>query len=296
MAGPELQQVLQMLRARRVESDRSVEEMRAEFDAVAALFPVPADVQRATVSADGVPAEWQAAPDAASDRVVLYLHGGGYGIGSIASHRHLTARLSRAAEARVLSIDYRLAPEHPFPAAVDDAVTAYRWLLGQGFNPSRIVIAGDSAGGGLTLATLVALRDAGVPLPAAGACISPWVDLEGLGESMTTRAALDPMIQREPLLRTAAAYLGGADPRSPLAAPLYADAAGLPPLLLQVGTSETLLDDSVRFAERATAAGVDVTLEPWEEMIHVWHMFADLLPEGQQAIERMGDFIKKHTA
>src|SRR5690606_5447385 len=175
--------------------------------------------------------------------------------------RNLGGRISKAANCRVLSLDYRLAPEHPFPAAVDDAVTGYRWLLDQGIRPDRIAIAGDSAGGGLAAATLVALKDRGEPMPAAGVCLSPWVDMEGTGESMTSRAALDPMVQKDGLKDMASLYLDGADPRSPLAAPLYADLSGLPPLLIQVGTAETLYDDATRLAEKAEAAGVDVTLE-----------------------------------
>ena len=240
-----------------------------------------------------MPSEWVAAPEADSTRAMLYLHGGGYVIGSIASHRELAARLSRATSSRVLVIDYRMAPENPFPAAVDDAVAAYRWMLANGFDSARITIAGDSAGGGLTVATLVALRDAGVPLPALGVCISPWIDMEAIGESMTARAEIDPMVGREGLLDVAKMYLNGADPRSPLAAPLYADLTGLPPLLVQVGTSETLYDDSTRLAERARAAGVDVTFEPWDDMIHIWHFFAPILPEGQQAIERIGEYVRE---
>jgi acetyl esterase/lipase len=178
---------------------------------------------------------------------------------------------------------------------VEDSTAAYRWLLSTGVDPARLVIAGDSAGGGLTVATLVALRDAGEPLPAAAVCLSPWVDLEALGESMTTRAEADPMVQREGLLQTAKAYLGDADPRTPLATPLYADLRELPPLLIQVGTAETLLDDSTRLAERAKSAGVDVALEVWDDMFHVWQFFAGMLPEGQQAIDRIGEFIRKHT-
>jgi acetyl esterase/lipase len=227
--------------------------------------------------------------------VILYLHGGGYVIGSIDTHRELTGRLSRAAAARVFLIDYRLAPEHPFPAAVEDATAAYRWLLQNGATSSRTVIAGDSAGGGLTLATLVALRDAGVPLPAAGVCLSPWTDMEGIGESMATRAHLDPMVQHDRLLHMASLYLNGADPRAPLAAPLYANLTELPPLLIQVGTAETLLDDATRFADRAKTAGVDVTLEAWDDMIHVWQLFASMLPEGQQAIDRLGEYIRQHA-
>ena len=164
----------------------------------------------------------------------------------------------------MLVIDYRLAPEHPHPAAVEDSVAAYRWMLAQGLKPARIAVAGDSAGGGLTVATLVAIRDAKLPLPGAGACLSPWVDLEGIGESMTTKADVDPIVQKAGLLQMAAAYLGGKAPRTPLAAPLYADLSGLPPLLIQVGTAETLLDDASRLAERARKAGVTVSYEPWE--------------------------------
>jgi acetyl esterase/lipase len=236
------------------------------------------------------------APGAETGRILLYLHGGGYVIGSSNTHRDLAGRLSRAAAARVLLIDYRLAPEHPYPAAVEDATVAYRWLLRHGATPASMVIAGDSAGGGLTVAALVALRDAGEALPAAGVCISPWIDLEGIGASMTTRASVDPIVQRQGLVWFANLYLGGASPQTPLAAPLYADLHGLPPLFIHVGTAETLLDDATRLAECARAAGVEVTLEVWEEMIHVWHLFAAMLPEGQQAIERIGEYIRQRIS
>jgi acetyl esterase/lipase len=238
-----------------------------------------------------VPAEWIVAPGAAEDRYVLYLHGGGYVMGSINTHREMVSRISRAAGVRALALDYRLAPESPFPAAVDDATGAYRWLLAQGAKP-----AGDSAGGGLTLATLVAIRDAKLPVPAAGVCLSPWADMEGVGASMTSKAKEDPIVQKEMLLGMAKLYLGGADPKTPLAAPLHADLRGLPPLLIQVGSAETLLDDSTRVAERAKAAGVKVDLEVWSEMIHVWQLFAPILPEGQEAIAKIGKFIREHTA
>lgn len=292
MASQELGMIIDMLKARPLEADVSVAEMRAGIEALASIAPLPDDVTFEPVDAGGLPAEWVTAPGVRRENVILYLHGGGYVIGSIKTHRELAARLSRAAAARVLLIEYRLAPEHPHPAAVEDATAAYRWLLGFGIAPSRMVIGGDSAGGGLTVATLVALRDAGQPLPAAGVCLSPWVDLEGVGESMATKAAVDPMVQRDPLRKMAAMYLAGQDPRTPLAAPLYADLSGLPPLLIQVGTAETLLDDSTRLAERARKAGVAVSLETWEDMIHVWQAFASLLPEGQQAIERIAAFIK----
>ena len=297
MSQQQLQAIVEMLRSQPVvDPNASVEEARAGFEQVASMFPVDADIKREVVSAGGVKAEWVSAPDTDAGRAVLYLHGGGYVIGSINTHRSLAARLSRASKARVLVIDYRLAPEHPHPAAVDDSVAAYRWMLSQGLKPARIAVAGDSAGGGLTVATLLAIRDAKLPLPGAGACLSPWVDLEGIGESMTTKAGVDPIVQKAGLLQMAAAYLGGKTPRTPLAAPLYADLSGLPPLLIQVGTAETLLDDASRLAERARKAGVTVSYEPWESMIHVWHLFAPMLDEGQQAIDRIGEFVRKQAA
>jgi len=296
MSQQQLQTIVEMLRSQPVVNpNASVEEARAGFEQVASMFPVDADIKREVVSAGGIKAEWVSAPDADAGRAVLYLHGGGYVIGSINTHRSLAARLSRASKAPVLVIDYRLAPEHPHPAAVDDAVAAYRWMLAQGLKPARITVAGDSAGGGLTVATLVATRDAKLPLPGAGSCLSPWVDLEGIGESMTTKADVDPIVQKAGLLQMAAAYLGGKAPRTPLAAPLYADLSGLPPLLIQVGTAETLLDDASRLAERARKAGVTVSYEPWESMIHVWHLFAPMLDEGQQAIDRIGGFVRKQA-
>lgn len=295
MPSEQLHTLVEMLRSRPALAELSIDEQRVNFEQMASLFPVSADVVREPVDAGGVPAEWIAAPGATNDRAVLYLHGGGYMLGSINTHREMISRLSRAAGARALAVNYRLAPEHPYPAAVEDSTAAYRWLLSAGLDPARLVIAGESAGGGLTVATLVALRDAGEPLPAAGVCLSSWVDLECLGQSMTTKAEVDPIAQREPILEMAKAYLGSAHPRTPLAAPLYADLTGLPPLLIQVGTAEVLLDDSTRLAERAKSAGVNVTLEPWDDMIHMWHWFAAMLPEGQQAIDRVGEFIREHT-
>ncbi|MEW6298937.1 MAG: alpha/beta hydrolase [Thermodesulfobacteriota bacterium] len=297
MASPQLQTVIEGFKAlgERMAQAKDLREMRAVMEEMS-MFPSAAETRCTPVDAGGVRAEWVAAPGAAEDRVVLYLHGGGYVMGSINTHRELAARLSRAAGARVLVLDYRLAPEHPFPAAVEDATAAYRWLLSQGIKPNRVVVAGDSAGGGLTLATLLALRDAKDPLPAAGVCISPWTDMEGAGASMTTRAKADPIVQKEMLLNMAKLYLGGKDPKTPLAAPLHADFRGLPPLLVQVGDAETLLDDATRVAERAKAAGVKVDLEVWDEMIHVWHLFAPVLPEGQQAIDKIGKFVREHVA
>jgi monoterpene epsilon-lactone hydrolase len=294
MPSQQLETIIQTIRSAPDLHGAPIEQRRAAFEAVTAWFPVPDDVRSEPVEADGVPGEWISAPGADPDRIIYYLHGGGYSMGSIKTHREMVSRLSRASGARALAIDYRLAPEHPFPAAVEDSTATYRWLLSTSADPARLVIAGDSAGGGLTVATLVALRDAGDPLPAAAVCLSPWVDMEGLGGSMTSKAEADPMVQRDDLLEGAQAYLGGADPPPPHAAPLHPALKRRPPLLIHVGTAETLLDDSTRLAERAKTAGVDVTLEPWEDMIHVWHYMAAMLPEGQQAIDRIGDFIREH--
>ena len=291
----QLETVIQMVKALVAKEANNVTEMRANFAEAVAAFRAAPDVTSTPVDAGGVPAEWIVPPGAAEGRVLLYLHGGGYVVCSVNTHRDLMARLARAAGGRALGIDYRLAPEHPFPAAVEDATAAYRWLVSRGTAPARIAIAGDSAGGGLTLATLVALRDAGDPLPAAAACLSPWVDLEGIGASMTTKAAVDPFVRKEMIQFMAQQYLGDRDPRTPLAAPLYADLHGLPPLLIQVGTAEILLDDATRIAERARAAGVEVSLDVWDDMIHVWQLFAPILPEGQQAIEHIGAFIRART-
>ena len=275
--------------------DLSIQEQRAGIEAFASLFPLPEDLRCEPVDAGGVPAEWTITPEASDEQTIFYLHGGGYCIGSVASHREMVSRVGRAAGVRALSVDYRLAPEHPFPAAIDDATAAYRWLLSTGVDPAQVVIAGDSAGGGLTIATLVALRDAGDPLPAAAACISPWADLECSSESMTSRAEIDPLLDRKSLSKWAKFYLGDADPRSPIASPIHADLTDLPPLLVLVGTAEILYDDASRLTERARAGGVDVTLEPWDEMIHAWPLFSPVLPEGQQAIERIGEFVKSHV-
>jgi phosphinothricin tripeptide acetyl hydrolase len=267
-------------------------ERRAQYERAEKVFPTPPDVAVEPVTAPVVPAEWLRPASAAAGRVVLYLHGGGYVIGSARSHRHLAAAITGAAGARALLIDYRRAPEDPFPAAIDDAVAAYRWLLEQGTPPDRVVIAGDSAGGGLTVATLLALRDARVPLPAGGVCISPWVDLTCSGGSYRTKAAVDPIVRRAGVQEMARAYLGDTDPRTPLASPLFADLRGLPPLLIQVGTEEVLLDDAVELASRAKAAGVEATLEVWDRMIHVWHWFLPMLDEAPAAVEAIGRFAR----
>ena len=293
MPGPEIQTVVDMLRANPPLAGSDIAEMRAGMEAFTTAAPLPEGVDFDPVDAGGVPAEWTRGASASDDRVVLYFHGGGYVMGSVATHRGLTAGISRAAGARVLSVDYRLAPEHPYPAAVEDGVAAYRFLREQGVAPGQLAVAGDSAGGGLTIATLLALREAGEPLPACGVCISPWVDLTQGGESMETKADEDPLVGREVLQQMADAYVADGDPRAPTASPCFADLAGLPPLLIQVGTAETLLDDARSLADRAKTSGVDVVLEEWDQMIHVWHAFALLLPEAKQAIDRIGQYLKE---
>ena len=294
--SPELDQVVDVITSREPDdSQGTIEGMRQSFEQMIGQFSYDGAATYRRVNAGGVSAEWVSAEGAADNRVLLYLHGGGYVIGSVRTHRILMAGLSQASGAQVLGLDYRLAPEYPFPAPVEDAVAAYRWLMAEGYDPARISIAGDSAGGGLTVATLVQLRYVGLPVPGAAVCISPWVDMEGIGDSMETRSEADPMVKREGLLFMAKTYLDGSDPRAPLAAPLYADLRGLPPTLIQVGDAEVLLDDSNRLAGTAREAGVEVRLDVWDDMIHVWHLFAPILSEGKQALEQAGDFIKKHT-
>ena len=270
-------------------------ERRAQYERAEKVFPTPPEVKVERVNAPTAPAEWLRPPSAAPGRVVLYLHGGGYVIGSPRSHRHLAAAIASAASASALLLDYRLAPEHPYPAAVEDATAAYRWLLDQAIVPGHIVIAGDSAGGGLTVATLLALREARVPLPAAGVCISPWVDLTCGGASYATKADADPIVRRAGVEQMAQAYLGATPPRTPLASPLFADLRGLPPLLIHVGTDEVLLDDAVQLADRAKAAGVDATLEVYDHMVHVWHWFLPMLDEAQTAVDGIGRFVRRHA-
>ena len=273
----------------------TVAKRRAQYERAEKVFPASPDVVIERVTAGAAPAEWLRPPSARPGHVVLYLHGGGYVIGSPRSHRHLAAAIASAAGTDGLLLDYRLAPEHPFPAALDDAVAAYRWLLDQGIAAEHIAVAGDSAGGGLTVATLLALRDARLPRPAAGVCISPWVDLTCSGGSYRSKAGVDPIVRQAGVAEMARAYLGSTDPRSPLASPLFADLRGLPPLLIHVGSDEVLLDDAIGLAERAKAAGVEATLQEWDRMIHVWHWFLPLLDEAHAAVESIGGFVRART-
>ena len=255
--------------------------------------PLVRSTVRTPVRAGGVPAVWFRRPTSDPTRVLLYLHGGGYSVGSPRSHRDLIAGLAEASGATALALDYRLAPEHRFPAQLEDALAAYRWLARE-VSPERIVIGGESAGGGLTLSTLIALRDRGEPLPAAAFVLSPWVDLEGGAPSFGTNARFD-FVNHRTMQRWARRFVAPRDLRHPLAAPLYADLHGLPPLLIHAGGAETLLDDARRLASRAAAANVDVELEVWGDMIHAWHIFAGMVPEAQEGIDAIGAFVRAHV-
>ncbi len=268
---------------------------RAQYEAVLSLGKLPDNMQVQPVQVGACPAEWVRAPDADENRVMLYLHGGGYQLGSCQAYRLLAATLSQITGWRLLVLDYRLAPEHPFPAAIEDATAAFRWLVAGGTTPGHIVVAGDSAGGGLALATLLSLRNAGDPLPARAVLLSPSTDLSLTGDSWRTNEERDFLVTRAFMLEECQAYLGSHDPRTPLASPLYADLHGLPPLLIQVGSDEVLLDDATRLAERAQQAGVAVTLHVAEGMWHVWHVTAAVrrFPEGQVAFDQIGEFMHR---
>ena len=299
MASAELQKVLGLMAERPLgEGNPTLEEMRAGMEA--SSFPATDAATVTPVVANGVPGEWVTVSDSDPNRRLLYVHGGGYVIGSAITHRRLCEDIARAGGCAVLNLDYRLAPEHPFPAAVEDAIEGLKFLQTNGPNgegaAESTFVAGDSAGGGLTLATLLTAREQGVDQPNAAIGISAWTDLAITGETIQTRADADPLITDPAMVSgMAAQYLGDASADDPLASPLYADYAGLPPLLLQVGDAEILLSDTTRVAEKARAAGVDVVEEVWDEMFHVWHAFAPMLPEGQAAVDRIGEFINQHA-
>jgi acetyl esterase/lipase len=277
----------------RSHAERGLRDMRASFE-LSGRIRQPLSSRIEPTTAGGVPAFWVIPPDADPERVVLYLHGGGYVSGSPQTYRGLADQIAVACGAHLLLIDYRLAPEHPFPAALEDAWKAYWRLLSRGFDPAHIVVGGDSAGGGLTMALLLALRDAHAPLPAAAFGLSPWVDLTHSGGSIYANANID-YLNLPGMEEVAGMYLAGHDPRDPLASPAYGDLHGLPPLLIQAGTAEMLFDGAQRFARRAAEAGVPVTFEPWENMVHVWQAFYKMLPEAREAIEHIGRFVREET-
>lgn len=276
--------------------DATVDEIRQAYEDMCAKLDVPAGAHFEERSIAGVRCIEVRATDVEPDRSIIWFHSGGYVIGSADGYRSLGAHLASAADARVILVDYRRAPEHPYPAALDDAVAVYREVISeQPGGAASTVLAGDSAGGGLTFACLVALRDGGTDLPSCAVACSPWVDLAQTGATIDTKADVDPAVSRPMLDMVASMYLGDTDPRTPLASPLYADLAGLPPLYVLVGTAETLLDDARRIAERAEAAGVDVTLRVTDDMIHIFQIFASFLPEAKDALAEIGDFVRRHT-
>jgi epsilon-lactone hydrolase len=297
MPNPQLQVVRQIL-STQVNAAKGVDlaGMRAGFEQGAKLFPPLPGVFHEAVDTGGVRAEWIRPEGAEQGRAILYLHGGGFMLGSIDSYRDLAGRIALAAAAPVLSIDYRLAPEHPFPAGLDDAVHAYRWLIDDaGLASHRLALVGDSAGGGLALAAALRVRDAELPRPGAIACISPWADLTCSSASLVE--ADDPSMEEPYVRMMAMAYLAGQDPlTTPCASPLHADLRGLPPTLIQAGAAEALRDDAERFAQRCREADVDVALELWDEMIHAFHFWAPMLDDGQRAIEQLGAFVRSKTA
>lgn len=280
--------------ASKADKTATLQQRRAILEEGARHLPMArhVDVERTTV--ENIAAEWLRPVGATDNRAVLYLHGGAFTMGSCTTHRALASRIAVASHTPVLLPEFRLAPEYPFPAALEDVVATYRWLIEQGIPPQKMIIAGDSSGGGLAIALAVLLREKDVPLPAAIACLSPWADLELTGESLTTRAQVDPLCSLEESRYHASFYTGKHDARAPLVSPIYADLHNLPPILIQVGDREILLSDATRLTERARKDGVDAELEVWDGMWHVWHLFAKYVPEGQRAIDRMGAFIRKH--
>ena len=300
MASKEAQEYLAQVRAYQEAAIGSasavptLEDMRAGADVVMEVvgtMPVGVAIEEACVG--GLSGLWFKPQGAERDAVIMYLHGGGYVLQSANSHRKLTAHLALQSKCNVLSVNYRLAPEHPHPAAVTDAMVAYKWLLDNGYAASKIAISGDSAGGGLSLALLLAAKRDGIPQPAGAAVFSPWVDLVGTGESMDTNAGADLMVNRHALGLMASMFLAGGSPEDPLAAPLYGDFAGVAPLFIQVGGDETLLDDSTRIAAKASQAGVPVSLEIFPEMQHVFQAGVGMIPEATEAVAKAGHWLRE---
>lgn len=289
-----LPRLVEALRRNAISAEAPLALQRRRFEALAGGLPVNEEVCCRPVDAGGVPAEWLEPVSGPADRSVLYFHGGGFVLGSLTTIRPMAANLAVATGRRVLTVGYRLAPEHPCPAAIEDAVRAWVWLVEQGVDTATVAFGGDSAGAGLAVAALVALRDRELPLPGACLCLSPWVDLTLSATSIDRNAAGDPEVSRPKLAAMAEHYLAGADPRSRLASPVFADLSRLPPLLIQTGTAEALVDDARRLADAARGAGVPVTLELYQDMIHVWHAFAPGLPEATDAFDRIATWLALH--
>ena len=273
-----------------------IDKVRRLWNRVGGLLPVASGVQVEADEIAGLRAEWLTPRDSRSDGLLLYLHGGGYVVGGCDMHRQMVSHIARAGRLRALLPEYRLSPEHKYPAAIDDAVAVYRSVLQTGVDAGDIVFAGDSAGGGLTVATLIALRDAGERLPAAAVLLSPFLDVTGSGRSMQTRADRDPWFRPQDVAVVAGHYCQAHEQRLPMVSPVFADVDGLPPVYIQVGDDEILLSDSERLAEKYTAAGIDVELDIWPEMWHVFQAFIGKMPESRQAIDRIGDYIQSRLS
>lgn len=294
MADSHLAAITDLLRTSPLDMGGDPHKMRLVFDDMMGSHPVPEDVRATAAELGGIRTIEITAGGGERSGTVLYFHGGGYALGSAAAGVNLAADIARRSGTTVHSVDYRLAPESPFPAAADDALAAYRGLIGSGTPAEEIAVVGESAGGGLALALLIAVREAGLPRPTAAAVLSPWADLTQSGHSYETKAALDPALTRDALSTRAGDYLADADPRSPLASPLFADLRGLPPLLIQAGTHEVLLDDALRLAAKAADDDVAVTLQTFPGAPHVFQGFAAVLAEGARALDEVGTFIRTH--
>ena len=290
-ANSEIEALIAFLRANPFPED--LEEARAAIDSLGT--PVAGDIVVENIDVNGVPCQMLTPPGADETRVVIYLHGGGYAFGSLLSYGGLASEIGRAANCCVLLVDYRLAPEHTFPAALEDSCKAYQWLLDKGYEAGKISLAGDSAGGCLVMVTLVALKQTKSMMPGAAVCISPWIDMKLEGDSIEELKDVDPMVTREALATLVNLYMAGQDLANPTASPLYADMTDFPPVLIQVGENEILLSDAERLAMKAQEDGVEVVLEKWPEMVHVWHLFYPMLREGRTAIARIGEFIREKT-
>lgn len=273
----------------------NIVENRKKLEKDVYLFKMPYGVKKTAFKIGDIGAEWLLPKKHDEKRVIMYLHGGAYIAGSPKTHRTLAARIAKKSESKALIIDYRLAPENPFPAAVDDAETAYKWLLKQGYISTNIVFAGDSAGGGLTLATMLKLRDEKIPLPGAAVCLSPWTDLAITGDSVKLKKNEDLMLTEHYLKFSAEKYVGNNNPKNPYISPLYAELKGLPPILIQTGTADLIVDDALRFVENAKKSGLDITLDLWQDMFHVFQIFGWYFPESKTALKKIGNFIKEFS-
>jgi len=288
-----LKEIIAAKRKNPYTENKSIKQLREETEEAGSKIPLPENTKVEKIIADGVHAEWISCGKVNTNKIFMFIHGGGYYRGSIASTRATVARISEQAGVQCLSINYRLAPEHPFPAAIDDTYTAYNWILKQGINPQNIIVSGQSAGGGLCLALLLKIKDNKGTQPLGAVAISPWTDLSQSGNTMTTNEEIDPIISKKYLDRMAGLYLKDLSFSLPLASPLFGDLSELPPILIQVGTAETMLDDSKRFYEKAKKANVDINIEIWTDMFHGWHGNAHILKDAELAIQSIGNFCKK---